>query len=97
VFPHHPFSYVGRAVQQFDVARFAAIEKSHDLDVDESHSLEVQSNASPITCQLRFKFIQKFCLQPTAQANDRLYPIGNSFAFQCHLGFCDSSVKIELQ
>ena len=74
-------------MEQLGTAFFAGIQKSNDLDIHKRHSVKVQRNLGLIAVYLRLQFIEMLRSQPTAQANDRLSPIGNFFNFQCHLRF----------
>jgi hypothetical protein len=72
-------------VEELDAAFLAAIQKSNYLDVYEHHSTEVQRNPRLSAFYLRVQLIQMGRLQPTAETNHRLSPIGIIFNPQCHL------------
>jgi hypothetical protein len=72
-------------MEEFDAAFLAASQKSNYLDVYEHHSTEVQRNPRLSACYLRVQLIQMGRLQPTAETNHRLSPIGIIFNPQCHL------------
>ena len=74
-------------MEKVEATILALIKKSNGLDIHKRHSVEVQRNPSLIAVYLRLQFIEMLRPQSTAQANDRLSPIGNFFNFQCHLRF----------
>jgi len=72
-------------MEDLDAAFLAAIQKSNDFNVHERHSIEVQRNPRLTAFYLRLQFIQMLRLQSTAEADNRLPPIGIIFNPQCHL------------
>jgi hypothetical protein len=72
-------------MEEFDAAFLTASQKSNYLDVYEHHSTEVQRNPRLSAFYLRVQLIQMGRLQPTAETNHRLSPIGIIFNPQCHL------------
>jgi hypothetical protein len=74
-------------MKEFDTALLADIQKSNYLDVHQRHSVEVQRDPRPVAFDLRFQSIEMMRLQPTAQANDCLSPVGIFFNLQRHLRF----------
>ena len=72
-------------MEEFDTTFVAGIQKSNGLDIHERHSVEVQRNPRLIALYLRLQFIEMLRSQPTAQADNRLLPIGIFFYLQCHL------------
>lgn len=71
-------------MEKFDATFLAGTQKSNDLDIHERHTLEIQRTGRLLAIDLPFQFIEMLRLQPTAQANDRLLPIGSLFNPQCH-------------
>lgn len=71
-------------MEKFDATFLAGIQKSNDLDIHERHALEVQRGERLLAIDLHLQFIEMLRLQPTAQADDRLMPVGSFFNPQCH-------------
>ena len=71
-------------MEQFDVVRFAGIEKSHDLHVHQHYAIEVQRDGWTITFNLCREFIQMLRSRAGAQTSDGLSLIGNFLNLQCH-------------
>jgi hypothetical protein len=71
-------------MEKLDAISLAAIEKSDNFDIHECHTFEVQRAMRLLAINLHLQFIEMLGLQPTAQANDRLVPIGSFFNPQCH-------------
>jgi hypothetical protein len=80
-------------MDEFDATILASTQKSNDLDVYERHTIEIQRNPRLITFYLRPQFIEMLRPQPSAQANNRLSPIGILFNLQWHLRFLRSDDK----
>lgn len=53
-------------MEQIDVAVFAGIQKSKDLDVNERHALEVQRDGRLFAINLHLQLIEMLKLHPTA-------------------------------
>jgi hypothetical protein len=68
-------------MEQLDATILAGTQKSNCFDVHKRHPIEVQRKPRLIAVYLRLQFIEMLRSQPTAQANDRLSPIGIFFNF----------------
>ena len=57
----------------------ASIQKSNDFEIHECHAFEVQRAGRLRAIDLPLELIEVLRLQPTAQAYDRLVPLGSCF------------------
>src|SRR5437870_5409010 len=77
--------YVGRAMDQFDTALFAGIQKSNYLDVHERYALHIKPNRGPLTpvCFLNSSRCSDRT-RPKNQPDHGSAPIRVPFDFQSH-------------